>query len=506
MKAGLKARARAFFRRHFPERQIYLRSHGRVQFVVLTPVQQGIMASMLLAVLGWLAYASVSTVFHREIVASLEGRIADLKSAHEAEMARARFDYEELNATLTLAEERFGQMTASLEARQRDLEVTFAQGEAADATLESVRARLARVALFDLGGGRDAPAHEALPEEEIVPEDALETAPGAAPDTGSAEEGTGGPETDNAADDAASAPVAPPAPAPADEEDHSDAAPVIDEPVTRTASRGTSATVQLNPPATALRSTAFARAASKSYLGRRLAAIDGRLMDLEDDQAALAAAMRAAIDEKVERTLSAFDLTAVNVAKLVPPAQTQIGGPFIPADGISLADLPLQGVGAQAQFDMLSASMARFDRMNEVLLSTPLALPLRAHTSLSSGFGTRSDPFSRRSAFHAGLDFRGQYGTPIHATAPGRVLTAERRGPYGLMVEIDHGNGIRTRYGHMQSLAVSAGQEIAFGQIVGTLGSTGRSTGPHLHYEVWYDGAARNPVSFLKAGQHVFER
>lgn len=497
MKAGLKARARAFFRRHFPERQIYLRSHGRVQFVVLTPVQQGIMASMLLVVLGWLAYASVSTVFHREIVASLEGRIADLKSAHEAEMARARFDYEELNATLTLAEERFGQMTATLEARQRDLEVTFAQGEAADATLESVRARLARVALFDLGGGRDAPAHDALPEEVVEPE--------AAPAAEEVGEGTGGPETDDASEDAA-APVAPPAPIPAEGEDHSEVAPEEDDAASRTASNGTSATVQIDTPPTAMRSTAFARAASKSYLGRRLAAIDGRLMDLEDDQAGLAAAIREVIDNKVERTLAAFDLTDVNVAKLVPPGQSQIGGPFIPADGITLADLPMQGIGAHAQMDMLGAAMARFDRMNEVLLSTPLALPLRAHTTLSSGFGTRSDPFSRRSAFHAGLDFRGQYGTPIHATAPGKVLTAERRGPYGLMVEIDHGNGIRTRYGHMQSLAVSAGQEIAFGQIVGTLGSTGRSTGPHLHYEVWYDGKARNPVSFLKAGQHVFER
>jgi murein DD-endopeptidase MepM/ murein hydrolase activator NlpD len=105
---------------------------------------------------------------------------------------------------------------------------------------------------------------------------------------------------------------------------------------------------------------------------------------------------------------------------------------------------------------------------------------------------------------HTGIDFRGEYGEPIHATASGTVTSAGWSGGYGQMVEIDHGNGFATRYGHLSEIDVKVGQSIRIGQVVGRLGSTGRSTGPHLHYETRVDGEAVNPEKFLKAGATLF--
>jgi murein DD-endopeptidase MepM/ murein hydrolase activator NlpD len=132
----------------------------------------------------------------------------------------------------------------------------------------------------------------------------------------------------------------------------------------------------------------------------------------------------------------------------------------------------------------------------------PLAAPL-AQYELSSGYGLRRDPINHRRAMHAGIDLRGAMRAPVIATAPGRVVQAGRRRGYGLMVEIDHGLGVHTRYAHLAAIAVRPGQRVRLGGRVGLLGSTGRSTGPHLHYEVLVDGRPRNPQPFLKAGQRL---
>jgi len=125
------------------------------------------------------------------------------------------------------------------------------------------------------------------------------------------------------------------------------------------------------------------------------------------------------------------------------------------------------------------------------------------NTRTTSGFGVRFDPFTHRPKTHTGLDFAGPFLTPIHATAPGIVSFAGVRNGYGNCVEIDHGNGFKTRYAHMQSFAVRPGQRVGVGQRVGAMGSTGRSTGVHLHYEVWLNGRPQNPARFVKAGDYV---
>ncbi len=175
--------------------------------------------------------------------------------------------------------------------------------------------------------------------------------------------------------------------------------------------------------------------------------------------------------------------------------ENPMGGPFIP-----LPD------SAGKSFSHI-VQQAKATRMEAVTLRDGLrTLPLHnpaPNADYTSSFGVRTDPFLGTPAFHSGIDFRVSTGTPIYATANGTVTTAGWNGGYGIMVEIDHGQGYTTRYGHLQALRTHTGEQIQAGQIIGLSGSTGRSTGPHLHYETRIHDKAINPVSFLKVAQKL---
>jgi len=181
--------------------------------------------------------------------------------------------------------------------------------------------------------------------------------------------------------------------------------------------------------------------------------------------------------------------------KLDTPAA--IGGPFVPVK-----------LSTNESFDrsLMRVNLARADadRLSNTLVTVPVRKPVTGEIDLSSPFGVRMDPFVHEAAMHTGLDFRGDIGEPIHATAAGTVTVAGWTGGYGKMVEIDHGNGLATRFGHLSEIDVSVGQRIRVGQVVGKLGSTGRSTGPHLHYETRINGEPVNPQKFLDAGDKLF--
>jgi len=130
----------------------------------------------------------------------------------------------------------------------------------------------------------------------------------------------------------------------------------------------------------------------------------------------------------------------------------------------------------------------------------PVRKPVVGEVDMSSPFGMRMDPFVRGPAIHTGIDLRGATGDPVRATANGTVTTASVQGGYGKMVELDHGNGFATRYGHLSEIDVKVGQTVRIGDTIGRIGSTGRSTGPHLHYETRVEGEAVDPQKFLRAG------
>jgi murein DD-endopeptidase MepM/ murein hydrolase activator NlpD len=129
--------------------------------------------------------------------------------------------------------------------------------------------------------------------------------------------------------------------------------------------------------------------------------------------------------------------------------------------------------------------------------------PVDGALDLQSGFGVRTDPFLGSPAMHTGLDLHGETGNPVRATADGTVVAAGWSGGYGRVVDIDHHNGLLTRYGHLSAIDVRVGQSVKSGQIVGKVGSTGRSTGPHLHYETRLKGEAVDPQRFLRAGEKL---
>jgi len=184
----------------------------------------------------------------------------------------------------------------------------------------------------------------------------------------------------------------------------------------------------------------------------------------------------------------------------VTPADLELGqgGPFQVMDVGPLPLTPALGPPS----DLIEGNIHRLAALQRLARTLPLASPLD-HFHLTSDYGRRRDPFTKQWAFHAGLDFGAARGSEILATAPGRVLHAGPSGPYGNLVEIDHGMGITTHYGHLQSIAVDEGELVAFRQPIGVIGSTGRSTSRHLHYEIRIDGTVHDPAKFLNAGRYM---
>jgi murein DD-endopeptidase MepM/ murein hydrolase activator NlpD len=179
-------------------------------------------------------------------------------------------------------------------------------------------------------------------------------------------------------------------------------------------------------------------------------------------------------------------------------SQSAVGGPFVPMK------LDSDGSAFEREAVSLQEAILAVEHLRRAISSVPLRKPLLGDPDITSGFGGRMDPFFGRPAMHTGIDLREDYGTDVHATASGKVTIAAAEGGYGNMVEIDHGNGLSTRYAHMASISVSEGQLVEAGQVVGHIGMTGRTTGPHLHYETRIDGEPVDPLRFLKAGTRLF--
>lgn len=176
------------------------------------------------------------------------------------------------------------------------------------------------------------------------------------------------------------------------------------------------------------------------------------------------------------------------------------------APGTALGGPLLSPVPARSGGEIFETAMSRAEgavegakKARSILRAIPVGRPLGERYELSSGFGTRLDPFTRSPALHSGLDFRAPSGTPVRAVAAGKIIDAGPNGGYGRMVEIDHGYGITTRYAHLSSIAVNDGDSIEKGAVIGHVGTTGRSTGPHLHYEVRIDDDAADPMRFVRA-------
>lgn len=201
---------------------------------------------------------------------------------------------------------------------------------------------------------------------------------------------------------------------------------------------------------------------------------------------------KAALQKQAERDFEKKKQAERDAADKASKSDEAQGGPYIPVGDEVL----------QEQDEQLYNDLRQMMILNEVQDAIPLARPIRGG-KLTSGFGVRMDPFNRRLSRHMGIDLSSAYGSAVVAANDGVVTDAGWKNAYGNMVEVDHGLGITTRYGHLSKIAVRPGQRVAQGQLVGNEGSTGRSTGTHLHYEVRFNNQPLNPMNFLRVGENV---
>ncbi len=223
------------------------------------------------------------------------------------------------------------------------------------------------------------------------------------------------------------------------------------------------------------------------------------LARLEARQEDFATRLLTAVNERAAKAEGAVAKLGMNPAALVRNAAAGRGGPFIPYSGHTGRASSLG-----KSFAALESALFRMEVLERTLVAIPSGQPANV-LMLSSSFGYRSDPFTGAGAMHSGLDFPGPMGTPILAAAPGRVVYVGQKSGYGNVVEVDHGQGILTRYAHLSGFTSTVGAQVAAGQQIAKMGSTGRSTGSHLHFEVRLNGVAVNPRRFLEAKADVLE-
>lgn len=222
------------------------------------------------------------------------------------------------------------------------------------------------------------------------------------------------------------------------------------------------------------------------------------LARIEARQLALVERLTRYADARATRTAAAIRELGLDPSAMLRGAEREaMGGP-----------LELLATGADGdvdpRFERLGLSLARMAALERGLDGIPQVRPA-ALAAMTSGFGYRRDPFNGAAALHSGLDFAGPIGAPIYAAADGRITFVGTKSGYGKVVEITHGNGLTTRYAHMSRFNASVGQNVGAGEVIGAIGNTGRSTGPHLHFEVRIHGRAVNPRPFLENARNVLE-
>jgi murein DD-endopeptidase MepM/ murein hydrolase activator NlpD len=247
------------------------------------------------------------------------------------------------------------------------------------------------------------------------------------------------------------------------------------------------------PTAGGLAPSQFAKAEGVDNI---LTHIENSLDRVESRQMAALNSVEDGMETRVRRMRGLISDLGLNSAQLeaAAPRASGMGGPFIP--------VKLSGDSGPFERELyrINTTRTQMDRLNRALALVPYRKPVIGEVEFTSGFGVRTDPFLGRPAMHTGVDFRASMGDPVRVTANGKVVSAGWAGGYGRMVEVNHGNGLSTRYGHLSQIDVKVGDVVKIGEVLGQVGSTGRSTGPHLHYETRIDGEAVDPQKFLRAG------
>ena len=424
----------------FIERQLYIRARGSVSYVPLSSRSQIALCAFFLAFAAWFSFATVNVIFKDEIAERKDREFLEMQLAYENELRRLHLAYDDLNSQIVLTRDWFSETTNSLEKKHHELTRVLEQNATISNELRQMQIAFSGVAKRNSKKGNVDIIGRAEDTANVTLESRTESGDAPAPKVALASE--------------------------------------INSSFGR---RGNDVLVMPYLP---------------ENISRRIATLDTRQRDLLD-------ALEESLDNKIDEFEAVINQTDVLtteefMARVLPENELSVGGPYIPLQG-----QPGLNSSLHQQLYRISTNLDRLSGLSKSLAKIPLALPIHDY-SITSDFGVRLDPFKKRAAFHSGVDFGATTGTPVHSTLGGTVTQAGYKGPYGLVIEIDHGNGFKTRYGHLARSRVRTGQRVEFQQHIGDAGNSGRSTGPHLHYEIWFDGKVRNPAAFLDAGKQIF--
>ncbi len=426
-------RCRALLGRLFPERQIHLRTKGKVSFVRFTQRIQIAISLVLLAGLGWAAFASISFVRNEAV---LEGK--------DSEIANSKQAYRTLLGEVSEYQKKFTDVTADLEDSHSLMVGLIEKNAWLRQSLSKVSKKLD---LTQSEREQIASARENLKNK-------LST---------------------------------------------------IEDKVRNISNQNFSLADNLSTAESDLQKALAGRNKALyegTRMSRRIKNLEGRLTELQKTEENAIQRLTDSTATYIKTMKKVVSVAGLDIKKLLTGIDLLTaaqGGPFIAAGS---GDLP--GNEMRESLANLDLHLSRWEALQGIMKRIPLAPPLNAYY-VTSGFGKRRDPINRRWAAHYGLDLGGPFKSSVYSTAPGVVSFAGWKGKYGKLVEIDHGAGLKTRYGHLNKYSVKKGQKIKFHQKIGWLGSTGRSTGAHLHYEVVFRGRAMNPIKFIKAGRYVFQ-
>lgn len=478
-KASFLERAWTWLHTTFPERQIYIRSNGRVQFFTFGPSLQATLAGLTLIFLGWVAFATVNVIFKDRIIAAKDHRYQQMQSAYEERVADLQMSYDELNGALVSAEDRFKATADALQAKQNAIAGFLNRAGQVEASVgaRSLTQPLAQPLTQAAAPGR-FPAQAAGPADVEAP---------------------AGIEGDDAG---SSALIVMPGPAqPQPRTGRVQRSSMLGDAMKRVAALFQS--VKRSVHIAARPGTPLPRAYAQHPGLKGLAEQTARLGRIGQSETLLMARTEGELGRGVGAIRNVMRRAGINPDSFA----SKIGGEGVGGPDIPLNQVRIEGISDPSFTQAYLSAAARLDQLNGLSAAmnhVPLSMPVSTGSfDKTSGFGARVDPFTGRYAFHPGIDLAGPWGSVVHSTAPGVVVFAGYRGGYGNLVEIDHGYGIRTRYGHLSAITVRVGARVGKGGGLGRVGSTGRSTGPHVHYEVWYDNVVKNPNNFIEAGRHV---
>ncbi len=437
---------RNLVRRTFPERQIVLRTEGRLSYIRLTTFSQTLLAALAFFVLVWTTFGSITFVVHRDVIAAKERRYEQIVAERDRRieeglrsqraLAHEFEEWKRLNRTLTVNLEDQTVVVRNLTSENRTLRHEMEQAATRLAYAEKERDRI-------------------LAEQSSLDKKINNLRSAVVSTT-----------TDNSA-----------------LKGHLDAS--RKELLEALADRN-----QIMVEANRMR--------------RQISELETRLSGLQDEQFNAVQRLSEQMDGLITGTQRIVKLAGLEVSDLLveddATSSSNQGGPFVPTqpDG-------LPGDRLKAGIEDLESRLELWQRLQGAVRQLPLAPPL-THYYVTSPYGKRRDPVNGRWAMHYGIDFGNRSARdPVLATAPGVVEFAGWRGNYGKVVEIDHGAGVKTRYGHLHKMLVKKGDVVKFHDKIGLVGSTGRTTGAHLHYEISVNGKPRDPSNFIRAGHYVYQ-